>query len=120
VTTLYDGTVREPSAPTPPNGQRPFRLQHDDEPAHVYGLGAELDDAALLLTPNPYTGYPTFHRFVSPGEALLWLQAELGGAIPLILVWDERPIEKDIPFVEEDVDLVKPLASWRPHPTCPR
>jgi hypothetical protein len=121
---LIDGTVHHPDphgrAAALNGGQRPFRLQHAADSVRVYALGAELQDAALLLAPDPYTGYPRFHAFVSAGEALLWLQRELGTATPVILVWDERPLETDIPFVEDDVELVKPRASWRPlTPQCP-
>jgi hypothetical protein len=90
--------------------QRPFWLRHEADPIRIYGLGVELAAGALVLWLDPFTGQNRFHGFLSAADALLQLQRQLGPATPLIVVWDERPFDDDIPFVEEDFIITKAKA----------
>jgi hypothetical protein len=96
------------------HGQRPFWIRNETDPPHIYALGVELDAGALIVSPDPYTCYCRFQAFPSPADALVWLRREVGPRTPLVLAWDERPLDWDVPFSEEEVPFVKPAASWRP------
>jgi hypothetical protein len=101
-------TKPQDQAVEPHTEQRPFWLTHEkDAPIHKYALGIETDTGALVVWLDPRTGHNRFGSFLSAGHTLLQLQQELGPYAPLILVWDERPIEDDIPCREEEIVLNK-------------
>jgi hypothetical protein len=87
--------------------QRPFWLQPESDPTCVYGLGVELDAGALVTWLDQSTGRIRFAGFLSAADALLQLQRQFGRRVPLIIVWDDRPIEPDVPFMEEEIVLTK-------------
>jgi hypothetical protein len=91
----------------PHQEQRPFWLQHEADPTLIYGLGVELAAGALVVWLDPYSGHNRFTGFLSAGDALLQLQRQFGPATPLIVVWDERPVDDDTPFVEEELTITK-------------
>jgi hypothetical protein len=91
--------------------QRPFWLKHEADPCRIYALGVELAAGALVLWLDPHTEQHRFSGFLSAGDALLQLQREFGPTTPLIVVWDERPMEDDIPFVEEELTITKARAA---------